>query len=125
MRNNMCDFLEDYVVEGFDIDPKLYDKRKLKEHFTTYDLVHHGLLVVEEHDNSPWKSFAVLEFQEGLDDDVKMSMIFYGEGPSGNLRECRHTYWGQDENEGYVSYPDGRIITDAFKYLSKYYDEMV
>jgi hypothetical protein len=50
-----------------------------------------------------------------------VSTQFHGYGFSGALRECRHTYWGQD---GYLFYSNGKVISLAFKELSKYFDEM-
>jgi hypothetical protein len=84
-----------------------------------------GVLVLNWDSNDKedrlWLKFAVLEFAYSERDDtgIMYTCVFHGEGPSGNLRECRHTYWGED---GYLFYPDGRLIAEAFKELSKYYD---
>lgn len=71
--------------------------------------------------------FAVLELYEAFLDGEKKevtltTLVFYGEGPVGNLRECRHTWWGDDD--GYLSFPSGRVIMAAFEALAEYYDEM-
>lgn len=49
------------------------------------------------------------------------TLQFHGKGLSGALRECRHTYWGED---GYIFYPNGKVISEAFKELSIYFDDM-
>ncbi len=38
-----------------------------------------------------WCSFAFLEEQGRTDEAVFCTILLYGEGPLGNLRECRHT----------------------------------
>lgn len=80
-------------------------------------------------DSDLWHKFAVLSYVGGfiVDGGVELTegaCVFNGEGPSGNLRECRHTFWGQ-EDDGYIFYPDGRLITAAFACLSEFYDNMV
>jgi hypothetical protein len=76
-----------------------------------------------------WVNFAILRcVTEYTSDDgtlmTEASCVFYGEGPSGNLRECRHTYWGEDDNGGYIFYPYGPLIVAAFKRLSDFFDDM-
>lgn len=71
-----------------------------------------------------WIRFAVLEFATSDTDDANEfdHLLFYGEGPGGALRECRHTYWGED---GYIFYPNGVLISAAFRELSEFFDELV
>ncbi len=47
------------------------------------------------------------------------SVLFHGDGPSGSLRELRHTTWGES---GYIYYPNGLLISDAFKHLARWFD---
>lgn len=87
-----------------------------------------GFFVLD--DRTDWICFAVLADVGGYSAEdgsiiTEGSCIFYGEGPSGNLRECRHTYWGEEDNHGYIFYLDGRLITAAFRRLSEFFDEMV
>lgn len=87
----------------------------------------HGWLVLKPKEGEPaqdtWLQFAVLDFHcsEGDDTNAYGKLVFHGEGPTGVLRECRHTYWGED---GYVFYPSGTVIKAAFKALAEFYDEM-
>ncbi len=85
-----------------------------------------GYIVLDDADL--WVRFAILEFVTEYDSEdgrrvTEATCLFYGEGPSGNLRECRHTYWGDDS--GYIFYPSGLLITAAFRRLSDFFDDMV
>lgn len=48
--------------------------------------------------------------------------VFHGGGPSGSLRELRHTYWGEPNNSGYIFYPNGALICAAFQHLKRWFD---
>lgn len=72
-------------------------------------------------DDSSLVVFGVFTHVYTDDTDEYVSVQFHGYGFSGALRECRHTYWGED---GYIFYPNGKAISLAFKELSKYFDEM-
>jgi hypothetical protein len=99
----------DWLASGE--DGYLLDDARSK--YAVKDLGNHGYLVLNWDDKEFFLKFAVLT--------VGLDLQFYGEGPTGNLRECRHTYWGED---GYLFYPDGKVITAAFKELSKYFDDL-
>lgn len=45
--------------------------------------------------------------------------VFSGEGPSGALRELRHTDWGSD---GYLADPPADVIGAAFRELRRWFD---
>lgn len=103
----------------------VYSLAEAKRNFTVIPLLSSGYLVVHEEEELIVR-FAVFYFSYsvcGQDESTMLNLIFHGEGPSGSLRECRHTYWGA-EGEGYLFYPDGRVIAAAFKELSKYFNEM-
>ncbi len=72
-----------------------------------------------------WLHFAVLEFRRSDDEGEFAPCLFFGEGPGGakgeSLREGRHTYWGED---GYIFYPNGKLITAAFRALAEFYDDL-
>lgn len=114
----MIDWLESVV--NHNKDGFVYPLEAAKK-FEIIDLCCGGKLILNIDDNTI--DFAVLEFySSGINDtNVLLSEIFHGVGFSGSLRECRHTYWGED---GYVFYPNGKIIADAFKKLSIYFDDM-
>lgn len=84
-----------------------------------------GLLAVLTLESGIQVEFAVFDWSssEGPDltdiDSTQYTLLFYGEGPSDGLRECRHTYWGQ---EGYIFYPDAELISDALEKLKKWFD---
>jgi hypothetical protein len=53
-------------------------------------------------------------------DGPKMQIVFRGEGPSGSLRELRHTWWGDDESYLPSIRPDE--IIPAFEALKEWFD---
>ena len=63
----------------------------------------------------------LLAFYSSTDDgaNIEVEVIMGGEGPGGSLRECRHTYWGE---EGYVHYLNGKHTRAILDWLEKYYD---
>lgn len=73
--------------------------------------------------------FAVFRFAMGpaTKDGVEVEpalfhRVFHGDGPSGSLRELRHTFWGEPDNSGYIFYPNGALIADAFAKLKRWFD---
>jgi hypothetical protein len=96
------------------------------------ELAGHGLLAVcedSEIEGSSWIEFAVFGFASGpaTKDGVEVGpayyeRVFYGGGPSGVLRELRHTYWGNGDGGGYIFYPRGALITDALAKLQRWFD---
>lgn len=67
-------------------------------------------------------SFAVFDWESGPASDggpAYYRVVFHGEGPSDSLRELRHTYWGDN---GYIFYPNGKLIADAFAKLGRWFD---
>lgn len=114
----------DHVFDGIDKDP-YYPLISIEEKFEVVNLCKDGWLILNKKDDL-WLDFAVMDF--GFSDvdnkNIHLSCICHGGGPIGNLRECRHTWWGQ-EGDGYLFYPNGKVITAAFKVLSEFYDRMV
>lgn len=67
-------------------------------------------------------SFVVFRFAASTSDGSHPTLyerVFDGEGPSGDLRELRHTDWGKD---GYLFYAPGELIADAFEKLKEWFD---
>jgi hypothetical protein len=71
-------------------------------------------------------NFAVFAFHSGPStrdgvavDGAKLQVVFHGSGPSGALRELRHTHWGEG---GYVFYPNAKLIAAAFAALTRWFD---
>lgn len=84
-----------------------------------------GLLAVLETPGSDLVSFVVVEWVSGPGDDGFMPALyqplFHGEGPSGTLRELRHTHWGHAD-DGYLHEPNGALIAAAFEALKRWFD---
>jgi hypothetical protein len=114
--------LMDKVVDGVDV---YYPLDLAKEKFEIKYLCEDGYLILHYDEVNPfWLKFAVMEFgysltHEDKEDEVFMSCLFYGEGPTGGLNECRHTYWGDG---GYIFYPNAKIITAGLKALEEFFD---
>lgn len=86
-----------------------------------------GILAVLEDDDAVIISFCVFEWvtqetgPDGPRGPVYYSLVFQGYGVSGGMRELRHTTWGY-EGDGYLAYPDSRLIADAFVKLREWFD---
>lgn len=116
----MIDWLK--IVKNYNGDDA-YTLDSAKD-FEVVELFQNGKLILNFDKNKFILNFAVMSFcSSDMDgENILLSPVFNGSGCLGNLRECRHTWWGDED--GYVYYPDGRLIKDAFDKLSKYFDEM-
>lgn len=76
-------------------------------------------LYSEEKLGDGWMEFALFGLSFGDVGEEVVTPVFHGMGPSGALREMRHTYWG---DEGYLFYAPGKTIAEAFQVLGKYFD---
>lgn len=114
------DWMTPHKCEVNDIDEPVYSLKEARQGNEVKEL-DGGWFVYNIRDNLHVQ-FAVFHLSYGDDKDTMMSCVFHGTGPSGSLRECRHTWWGDDE--GYVFYPPGRLITQAFQCLSEFFDDM-
>lgn len=104
-----------------DEDEVIYSGDDIK--FEKIPLARGGLLVLNWNEDGLNLQFAVLRFYQSdlYGKNVLYQCLFHGCGPVGNLRECRHTYWGDG---GYIFYLSGELIMDSFKKLSRYYDDL-
>lgn len=118
----MIDWLEGVKDEQGNAEYSLDNARGKYE---VQELYADGWLVLNWDADRFWLKFAVLRFKFSECDGtgVYLSAIFHGEGPTNNLRECRHTWWGEN-SDGYVFYPNGQIISKAFTVLSEFFDGM-
>jgi hypothetical protein len=115
------DWLNPILDDNGDIETYVYSLSELKKNNEVIEVCEDGYVVWNK-TKDYWYKFAVMQFHYSVDDEnTFVTPIFIGEGPSDNLRECRHTQWGTN---GYIFYPDGQIIVAAFKELAKYYDDM-
>lgn len=101
----------------------IYFMGQIKEKYEVTQLNKDGYLVLNWCPDKFWLQFAVLTFYSSdLDgSNVWCELLFNGHGPSDSLRECRHTYWGEN---GYVFYPNAPVIVAAFEALSEFFDGM-
>lgn len=118
---------------GQDAETVIYGDADVRSKAThIVELAGHGLLAVLEHDEGTSASFVVLGDMGTVDGVVVWYPVFRGWGPSGpglipaggdptwrGLRELRHTYWGEN---GYLHYPPGALISDAFAKLERWFD---
>lgn len=84
-----------------------------------------ALLAMHRDTDYPSKvSFIVFEFLSSNNDgtDKRWNRVFHGYGFEGGLRELRHSYWGETDNQGYIFYPSERTICEAFALLRKWFD---
>ena len=77
-------------------------------------------LWVEVISDGHWMAFRFLSFHSACEEEIRVNCFLYGEGCIG-LKECRHTYWGEEEH-GYIFYPNKDHITRSLDWLSQYFD---
>lgn len=118
----MIDWLQEFTSYAhFETEASIYDLDKIREKYEVIDLGSDGYLVLHWCKDKFILNFAVLEFfSEATNESTKVEVVVYGCGPTGDLRELRHTWWG--DNKGYIFYPSITIITKAFNELKKYFD---
>lgn len=110
-------------------DDRVYNLDEIKKSFEVREISPDGWLVLNDDSAeggvkySGWLKFAVLSFHSSgmLVENIGATLVFHGEGPSGHLREPRHTYWG-DESSGYLFYPRAKIIVAGLEALKEFYD---
>lgn len=66
-----------------------------------------------------WKEWAIFEWQCSDENLVETTMLVSGCGPTGYLKECRHTYWGEN---GYIFYPNAEHLKLALNWLETMYE---
>ena len=99
-----------------------YALKDIQKNFTLYetlDLISDHLIVIYKWDDV-WLKWCFLEWAGGdMRGNDTFTPFMYGEGPSGSLRECRHTHIGE---EGYVFYLNGQRMKQAIEWLEQHYD---
>lgn len=108
------------TVENNSQEPTEYTLEDLKTKGELKEVISGELWMltkIEMNDGEPFRiEFAFFEEgQRGLD------VLMHGQGLAGSLRECRHTYWG---DEGYIFYPNFKKMKAIFKELYVYFDDM-
>jgi hypothetical protein len=103
-------------------DDKVFPLSKCPEGFVIEALIKDKLWVCHNFKFSGgFMDFAFFDYSYLCDDsnETYTTLMMHGSGPSNNLRECRHTFWGED---GYIFYPQKSHIIAALDWLEKYYD---
>jgi hypothetical protein len=111
-----CEWLEADADNEYSLDA-------VRGAFEVVPLEKDGYLILNFDKDRFWLNFAVLRWQSSNQKggDVHCGMVFHGSGPTGSLRELRHTWWGED---GYLFYVPGALVSNAFKALSAYFDDV-
>lgn len=108
-------------------DEPIFILGKIKEKFTVEELISESLWVAHDYAKNEkgycWMNFGFFEFKSiemGKNyNHAECDMLMYGSGPVGALKECRHTYWGDN---GYIFYPNKQNIIKALEWLEKFYE---
>lgn len=87
------------------------------------DLGHDAWLLVRE--DGIHVEFAVFLLHTGGASDGTPdhhTRLLYGSGPSANLRECRHIWWGEPGDSGYTFYLNFEIVEAALRELRRWFN---
>lgn len=97
----------------------VYDLIEINEVYTDVCTINQGFLAA--HNDGLVINYALFRFAESDADgsNVKVELIYSGQGISGGLREMRHTYFA---NEGYIYYLPMDMLIESFQILKKYFD---
>jgi hypothetical protein len=96
-----------------------YSLNEIKLKFDIVELQPEQSWFVSQSDGN-WMEWAVFEWAGGLiGENPDASLLFYGGGTLGSLREMRHTYF---PDNGYVFYFPIKTMQLALAELSKYFD---
>lgn len=132
MANNISEILTE--IEGKTVEntwmndsATLYDLALVKKVFNEVLELQEGCSWLamkwdntDEEGNPTWIDFCLFEFNTGIDDKTLLKKIWYGSGISGNLREFRHSYFG--DGDGYVFYAPLEAMALSIGVLRKYFD---
>lgn len=107
---------------------QVYAEPEIRAAATTAIELPGGLLAVD--DAEEWKVHVALfafhhgpSFEGGAQvEPVMHKLVMYGEGPTGALRELRHSYWGDLDAPGYLHYPSAKLVCAAFEALKGWFD---
>jgi len=122
------------MIKWLDSEPDLADGTtfyyhlvKAKNRYEVRKICNEAWLILNwdalHHKERLFLRFAVLQ-QYSSDisgESIQTKCVFHGEGFSGNLRECRHTWWGEN-GEGYIFFPRAMVIKAALEMLGEFFD---
>jgi hypothetical protein len=103
----------------------VYDFNKLKNVYSFFEILKEEDFYVFYNSDDNWleASFFKFSYSNDMGKEVKLSLICTVSGTTG-LRECRHTYFGEDHNapDGYIFYLNKSNFIIMLEWLSKYFD---
>ena len=112
---------KDWTLEGKSITRSDCDVYVVADQGATelIDLGRDAVLAVKTSDGFAIR-FAVFELHYSDVDgkNARHTMLLHGEGYAGDLRECRHIWWGED---GYTFYLDFEIVEAALRELRRWF----
>lgn len=118
--------------KGMDLDIlyRLGDIRELCSEIVEFESTKSGFLAICEQPNKCSVDFAIFSVVSSHGDDNNREddcycIIMYGDGPGGDcdsLRECRHTWWGDSDQAGYIFYPNFELIRQSLTALERWFD---
>jgi hypothetical protein len=116
----MCDWVKLTKSRCSDDDEVVCLSQFDSDEFEVKELLDESVWVVYRKDPEfpGTKNFAFLRYSYS-DDNIYCDVMMHGYGFSESLRECRHTYWGED---GYIFYPDSRHIRAILDELEIHFD---
>lgn len=105
--------------DSLGIDTPNYSLSVLKNAFPTLEVLEDQRLVVVSVTDGIWMDFAFFEWVGSSAEEQWFSLLWHGGGTLGSLRECRHSYIGEN---GYVFYIKKKTFIQALDWLSKHFD---
>lgn len=120
--SNFESILDNCKVYGMmdDDTDYVYSVKRLREFLDCDELIQEHLYAFYS-DRDHWMDFAFFEFIAVDDNDVYVDLVWRGCGSSA-LRECRHSFFGREDNPGYIFYVNRSHFEEYFDWLNKYFD---
>lgn len=128
MVDNVMKLTRVKLLEGLEhtfdhLGDACYSITELKKPNFNLEALNEDFLVLSRKDEHDWLEFCFLEVNSRelpySEDSTLCTVLWHGEGPSGSMRECRHSYIGED---GYVFYVSKKNFTAALEWLERHYD---
>lgn len=111
------------IIETSDCDDNVYSLAAIRDRpgVVCKQVTKQCWLLTRLEENGVTLHFVAVEWYTESGGDTHVTALFGGNGPSGNLRELRHTYWGRD-GDGYCFYLDVDNAVAALSALKEHFD---